>query len=68
MISLLPPGSTWIGIDRDSENLDRAQARLMRVLEDKQIIFHFIHESFDALESICQKLSLETIDFILYDL
>lgn len=69
IIQRLPPGSTWIGIDRDSENLSKAKEYLLPHLEKMSgVQYYFIHSSFSELPSICKNLQITEIDFILYDL
>lgn len=65
LVSLMEPGSTFIGFDRDIENLDVSKSRI--IVPDGVSCF-LEHRSFEAIETILAEHNLSEIDFILYDL
>lgn len=68
ILDRLPPGSIWIGIDRDSENLAKARELLEPKLSKRNITWHFVHSSFADIDGICAKLDIDQAHFFLYDL
>ncbi len=60
----LSASGTFIGCDVDSEAINRAQIRLKSYPCEK----HFIHDNFRNLESILEKLGIDSVSGILLDL
>lgn len=66
MISHMSIGSTFIGIDRDSDNLAMAQSYLADSANEVQR--YLVHRSFADIDQILDSQTIDHIDFVLYDL
>lgn len=68
----LPPGSTFVGFDRDPANLVSAKERILRetgnAAESKGIVLRFVESDFRHLKEKLSDLGISRIDSILYDL
>lgn len=68
----LPPGSTFVGFDRDPANLASAKERILRETgnsaETKGIALRFVESDFRHLKEKLSDLGITRIDSILYDL
>ena len=72
VIRMLRDGDTFIGIDRDSENLTRARAYIEQtagdVITQKHIQTHFVHADFRDISGVLDRLGIDHITDIYYDL
>jgi 16S rRNA (cytosine1402-N4)-methyltransferase len=64
ILEKIQPGGLLIGIDRDKETLEKAQARLKAVSGD----FRLLHDNFKNLPLILNNLEVKPVDGILLDL
>ena len=66
LVNLQDSGDTFIGFDRDGENLEVAR----KYMEESPLkpTCHYIHSSFAGLAPELSGLGIESIDYILYDL
>ncbi len=58
------PEGRVVGIDRDSESLAQAQGRLQKY----PCQYEFVHDDFRNLDKILEKLGIQEVDGILFDL
>ena len=68
IIPRLHTGDTFIGIDRDSENLAKARGFLTQNGLPHGVTVHWVHANFSEIEKILTRLSLTSITACLYDL
>ena len=64
ILEKIQPGGLLVGIDRDKESLEKAQARLKHVA----VGFRLLHENFKNLPLILNNLAAKPVDGILLDL
>jgi 16S rRNA (cytosine1402-N4)-methyltransferase len=64
ILKKIQPGGLLIGIDRDKETLEKAEARLKAVSSD----FRLLHDNFKNLPLILNNLAAKPVDGILLDL
>jgi 16S rRNA (cytosine1402-N4)-methyltransferase len=71
ILARLPRGSTLVGFDRDSANLDAAQKRLESemgsVIRENGLTARFVRSDFRNLEESLSECGIGRIDAILYD-
>ncbi len=63
-ISHMESWDTFIGIDRDKDNLQLARSKI----QDPKCRVNLVHSSFSEIETIIENWESHSIDFILYDL
>ncbi len=66
LIEWLDEWGTFVGFERDDENLEIAKKHLAEISKGKNV--HLVRESFAAIEETFHNLSIDGADFILYDL
>jgi len=64
ILKRIAPGGRLIGIDRDIDSLDICRQRLSEFKDS----FELVHASFVDLDQVLQKLGIEKIDGIIFDL
>lgn len=72
ILELAPPGSTFVGIDRDLGNLRAAEERIRSVLgsaiEEKSLALHFVHGNFQDLPAFMNERNIPLADRVYMDL
>ncbi len=63
-VSHMYVGDTFIGIDRDKDNLELAKCKM----QNAKCKLNLVHSSFSHIDTILDDLNTTSIDFILYDL
>lgn len=68
IIPRLHSGDTFIGLDRDNENIVKAKDFLRRKSIPKGVTVHCVHANFSDIDRVLNNFSLEKITLCLYDL